>query len=107
MGSAEWNNVSQEWGLQQSSDMISSCILFPLEMHEDIPDQQPGPGMSAFGTKKDATTVRRILFDRKLLIHATNSIGGIIYEIPNATGKIQSQRSSESQESTRVRINFH
>jgi hypothetical protein len=43
-----------------------------------------GPRMSPFGQKKGTNVTRRTLFDQKLLVHAINSIAGILYEIRNA-----------------------
>jgi hypothetical protein len=55
---------------------------------------QTGPGVKPFGRKNDGPTVRRLLFDRKLVMHATNTIAGIVYEIRKATKPISLQRAS-------------
>jgi hypothetical protein len=55
-----------------------------------------GTEISPFGEKKGPSTTRRTLFDQKLLIHATNSISGILGEIRNTPQgtKISLQRLS-------------
>jgi hypothetical protein len=53
-----------------------------------------GRGRSAFGMKTNATTTRRILFDHKLLMHSTNSIARIRYEVRTGKGTISLQRIS-------------
>jgi hypothetical protein len=55
---------------------------------------QTGPGVKLFGRKNDGLKVRRLLFDRKLVMHATNTIAGIVYEIKKATKPISLQRAS-------------
>jgi hypothetical protein len=58
------------------------CYLMTcLEKYQNC---ELGTGMSPFRQKKIPNTTRRTLFDQKLLIHATNSIAGILYEIRNA-----------------------
>jgi hypothetical protein len=53
-----------------------------------------GPGITAFGWKKAGPQQRRLLFDRKLLMHTTDSISGIVYEIKKAKKPISLQRVS-------------
>jgi hypothetical protein len=53
-----------------------------------------GRGIKAFGKKTDAPRDRRIMFDRKLLIHATNSIEGLYYEVATAKTDVSLQRAS-------------
>jgi hypothetical protein len=55
---------------------------------------QAGPGVKPFGKKNDAPNVWRLLFDRKLVMHAANTIVGIVYEIKKATEPISLQRAS-------------
>jgi hypothetical protein len=52
--------------------------------------RRTGPGVKPFGRKNDGPTQRRLLFDHKLLMHATNSIAGIVREITHATKPISS-----------------
>jgi hypothetical protein len=59
-------------------------------------DQPAGVGIKPFGTKSDDPRVRRILFDRKLLMHATNSIEAIVNEIHSAKTDISLRRISTS-----------
>jgi hypothetical protein len=40
-----------------------------------------GHGVKLFGRKNAGLTDRHLPFDRKLLVHATNSIVGMVYEI--------------------------
>jgi hypothetical protein len=49
---------------------------------------QTGPGIKPFGRKNDGTKVPRFLFDRKLMMHATNIIAEIVYEIKKTTKPI-------------------
>jgi hypothetical protein len=53
-----------------------------------------GPGMRASGSKNAGPKEPRLMFDRKLLMHTTNSISGIIYEIKKAKKPISLQRIS-------------
>jgi hypothetical protein len=75
--------------------LIAYCYLMTcLETYELRPC---GPGMSAFGTKKqnrDERAIRRTLFDRDLLMHASNSIAAIVFEIRIAKGELSLQRIS-------------
>jgi hypothetical protein len=57
-------------------------------------DRRFGVGVKAFGRKGDGPAVRRIMFDRKLLMHATNTISAIVYEIGSARTDISLQRIS-------------
>jgi hypothetical protein len=59
-------------------------------------DRPIGPGMTAFGKKGDSPAVRRVLFDRKLLMHTTNSIVAIVNEISSAKTEISLRRISTS-----------
>jgi hypothetical protein len=62
--------------------MAYCCLMTCLDTYET---SELGPGMSPFRQKKGTTMTRRTLFDQKLLVHATNSIAGILYEIRNAS----------------------
>jgi hypothetical protein len=53
-----------------------------------------GPGVKPFGRKKSGPAQRRLLFDDKLLMHATNSLAGIMYEIKIAVKPISLRRIS-------------
>jgi hypothetical protein len=55
---------------------------------------QTGPGVKPFGRKNDGLKVRRLLFDRKLVMHGANTIAEIVYEIKKATKPISLQRAS-------------
>jgi hypothetical protein len=57
-------------------------------------DRHFGVGIRAFGRKGDGPAVRRPMFDRTLLMHATNTISAIVYEISSATTPISLQRIS-------------
>jgi hypothetical protein len=57
-------------------------------------DRPAGPGNKPFGTKGGDPATRRILFDRKLLMHPTNTIAAIVYEISNAKTNISLRRAS-------------
>jgi hypothetical protein len=52
------------------------------------------PGIKPFGTKGGDPSTRRILFDHKLLMHATDTITAIVYEISNAKTNILLPRAS-------------
>jgi hypothetical protein len=47
-------------------------------------DSGVGPGMAMFARRDAPEAARRVLFDNTLLMHAANTIGGIIYEMRNA-----------------------
>jgi hypothetical protein len=53
-----------------------------------------GHGAKPFGRKNTESTDGRLFFDRKLLVHTTNSIVGIVYEIKRAKEPISLQRIS-------------
>jgi hypothetical protein len=58
-------------------------------------DTEPtGHDVKPFGRKNAKSTDRRLLFDRKLLVHTRNSIVGIVYEIKRAKKAISLQRIS-------------
>jgi hypothetical protein len=60
--------------------MAYCYLMICLETYET---NELGPGMSPFGQKERRNITRGTLFNQKLLIHATNSIAGIFYEIRN------------------------
>jgi hypothetical protein len=57
-------------------------------------DRRFGVGVKAFGKKGDGPAVRCLTFDRRLLMHATNPISAIVYEISSARTGISFQRIS-------------
>jgi hypothetical protein len=57
-------------------------------------DRPTGPGIKPFRTKGGDPATRRILFDRKLLMHLTSTIAAIVYEISNAKTDISLRRAS-------------
>jgi hypothetical protein len=57
-------------------------------------DRPAGSGIKPFGTKGSDSATRRILFDRKLLMRATNTIAATVYEISNAKTDISLRRAS-------------
>jgi hypothetical protein len=58
--------------------------------------QSAGPGLKPFGRKQAGPTERGLMFNQKLLMHATNNIVGIVHEIEIAKGPISLQRISTS-----------
>jgi hypothetical protein len=75
-------------------------------------DRPAGPGVKPFGTKGDDSFIRRILLDRKLLTHTTNTIAPIVYEIRNAKTDISLRRASTTLldnrfGQTRIRAGVH
>jgi hypothetical protein len=69
---------------------IACCYLMKCTVAYH--DRPAGPGIQPFGTKGGDPATRRILFDRKLLMHATNTIAAIVYEISNAKTFISLRR---------------
>jgi hypothetical protein len=62
--------------------LIAYCYFMTcLETYQNC---EFGTGMSHFGQKKGLNITRRTLFDQKMLIHAINSLAGILYEVRNA-----------------------
>jgi hypothetical protein len=57
-------------------------------------DRPAGRGIKPFGAKGGDPATRRILFDRRLLMHATNTITAIVYEISYAKTDISLRRAS-------------
>jgi hypothetical protein len=53
-----------------------------------------GPGVKSFGRRAAGPKERRLLFDDKLPIHATNTTAGIVYEIKRARTPISLQQIS-------------
>jgi hypothetical protein len=51
----------------------------------------PGSGVKPFGNENNRSTTRRIMFDCKLLMHAANTIAGIVYEITSSQAGISPQ----------------
>jgi hypothetical protein len=81
-------------------------------MHGNLSRSAAGPGIKPFGTKSGDPATRRILVDRKLLMHATNIITAIVYEISNAKTDISLRRASTAPlenrfGQTRIRAGVH
>jgi hypothetical protein len=71
---------------------IAYCYLIKCTVtYHDWP---AGSGIKPFGTKGGEPDTRRILFDRKLMMHATNTIAAVVYEIRNAKPDISLRRDS-------------
>jgi hypothetical protein len=73
---------------------------------------QPAPEIKPFGTKGGDPATRRILFDFKLLMHATNTIAAIVYETSNPKTDISLRRASITPlenrfGQTRIRASVH
>jgi hypothetical protein len=71
---------------------IANCYLMKCTV--TYHDRPAGPGTKFFGMKSGDPATRRILFDRKLLTHATNTIAAIVYEISNVKTDISLRRVS-------------
>jgi DNA helicase IV len=75
-------------------------------------DRPAGLGIKPFGTKGGDPATRRILFDRKLLMHATNTIAAIVYKISNVKTDMSLRRASTTPlenrfGQTRIRAGVH
>jgi hypothetical protein len=64
--------------------MFSDYIPLFHDMSGCISKVRVGNWDEPFGQKKTPDATRGSLFDQKLLVHATNSVAGILYEIRNA-----------------------
>jgi hypothetical protein len=71
---------------------IACCCLMKCTV--TYHDRPAGPRIKLFGTKGGDPATRRILFDRKFFMHATNTIAAIVYEISNAKTDISLRRAS-------------
>jgi hypothetical protein len=76
-------------------------------------DTEPtGHGVKPFGRKNAESTDCRLLFDHKLLVHTTNNIVGIVYEIkwvkePISLPRISTVPLEKKFGATRVHVGVH
>jgi hypothetical protein len=87
-----WVLVSEAVSVRVEWFSIAYCYLMKCTV--TYQDRSVGPEIKPFGTKGGDPTTRRILFDRKLLMHAINTITAIVYEISNAKTDISLRRAS-------------
>jgi hypothetical protein len=71
---------------------IAYCYL--MKCTATYHDRPAEHGINLFRTNGGDSATRRNLFDRKLLMHATNTIAVIVYEISNAKTDISLRRAS-------------
>jgi hypothetical protein len=83
--------------------MVQHGVQLSDEVHGDV-SRSARWGIKPFGTKSDDPRVRRILFDRQLLMHATNSIDAIVNEIHSAKTDISLRRISTSRVENRFGV---
>jgi hypothetical protein len=89
---------------------IAYCYLMKCTV--TYHDRPAGSGIKPFGTKAGHPATRGILFHRKLLMHATNTLTAIVYEISNAKTDISLRRAFITRlenrfGQTRIRAGLH
>jgi hypothetical protein len=71
---------------------LAYCSL--MKCNETYRSASLGPGVTAFGRRNSPEAAPRTLFDKKMVMHATNTIAAIIFEIHHATHPISLERIS-------------
>jgi hypothetical protein len=76
------------------SEVVPDGVYLFQKIRVTDPSRTVGPGVKPFGRKAAGLKERRFMFDYKLLIHPTNAIARIVYEIKPARTPISLQQIS-------------